>query len=84
MSGAMNRRDILLGGLAAGAAMAVPTTAHARNLARAFEEAFNVAVGDAPRDGDDDVGARLLQLPKAAQLSPQAVFGTLPHGATGE
>ena len=39
----MNRRDILLGGLAAGAAVAVPSSAHARNLSRAFEEAFGVA-----------------------------------------
>jgi hypothetical protein len=48
MSGAMNRRDILLGGLAAGAALAVPTTAHARNLARAFEEAFGLPPAPTP------------------------------------
>ena len=48
MNGAMNRRDILLGGLAAGAALAVPGTAHARNLARAFEEAFGVPPSATP------------------------------------
>jgi hypothetical protein len=48
MSGAMNRRDILLGGLAAGAALTVPGTAHARNLARAFEEAFGVPPAATP------------------------------------
>lgn len=48
MSGAMNRRDILLGGLAAGAALAVPGTAHARNLARAFEEAFGLPPSPTP------------------------------------
>ena len=48
MSGAMNRRDILLGGLAAGAALAVPGTAHARSLARAFEEAFGIPPSATP------------------------------------
>jgi hypothetical protein len=38
----VNRRDILMGGLAAGAAAAVPTPALARDLSRAFEEAFGV------------------------------------------
>ncbi|MEY4471713.1 MAG: hypothetical protein RL671_17, partial [Pseudomonadota bacterium] len=44
----MNRRDILLGGLAAGAAAAVPSAARARNLANAFEEAFGVAPSAQP------------------------------------
>jgi len=42
MNGAMNRRDILLGGLAAGAAAAIPDPARARSLARAFEESFGL------------------------------------------
>lgn len=38
----MNRREALLGTLAAGAALAVPARAMAQNAARAFEEAFGL------------------------------------------
>lgn len=51
MTGVVNRRNVLLGGLAAGAAAAVPTPAMARNLARAFEESFGVTPFAPPPPG---------------------------------
>ena len=64
----MNRRELLLGGLVAGAAAAVPAPAFARNLTRSFEEAFGVPPSATPPAlptavaADPAYNSRLLEL----------------------